>query len=114
MFYRYRDGDWGAERGVPEAAAARDPASAGPWAVDTVAHATLRDVLESWAGDAGWSLVWKPERDYALSVDASFDGSFLQAVDVLLGAPATRRALVGSAYPVNRQLVIEDAARAGR
>lgn len=114
VFFRYRDADWVAERGLWAASAARDPAAGGPWTVDTVAHATLRDVLESWAGDAGWSLVWRAEGDYALSVDASFEGSFLAAVDVLLAAPATRRALLASAYPANRQLVIEDAGSAVR
>lgn len=114
VFYRYRDVEWLAERAALAAAAARDPAAEGPWTVDTVAHATLRDVLEGWAGDAGWSLVWKPGDDYALSVDASFGGTFLEAVDVLLAAPATRRTLLASAYVANRQLVIEDAGSAGR
>ena len=114
VFYRYRDAEWIVERAALAEAAAVDPAAGGPWTVDTVAHATLRDVLESWAGDAGWSLVWKPADDYALSVDASFAGSFLEAVDVLLAAPATRRTLLASAYTANRQLVIEDAGSAGR
>ena len=109
VFYRYRDADWLAERAALTAAAARDPAESGPWTVDTVAHATLRDVLESWAGDAGWSLVWRAEADYAVSVDASFEGPFLGAVDLLLAAPATRRVLLASAFTRNRQLVIEDA-----
>ena len=109
VFFRYRDAEWLTERTALAAAASRDPAESGPWTVDTVAHGTLRDVLESWAGDAGWSVVWRAEADYGLSVDASFEGSFLAAVDLLLAAPATRRVLLASAYTRNRQLVIEDA-----
>ena len=79
------------------------------WSVDRARHPTLRDVLEDWGAQAGWSVVWKPERHYAVGADASFTGAFLDAVDLLLAAPATRRSLVALAHEPNRYLVIEDA-----
>ena len=79
------------------------------WIVDRARHPTLRDVLEDWAARAGWSVVWKPERRYSVGADASFSGGFLDAVDLLLAAPATRRSLVALAHEPNRYLVIEDA-----
>ena len=81
---------------------------AGPWIVERSRHRTLRSVLEDWAAGADWSVVWKPERSFAIGADASFSGSFLDAVDLLLAAPATRRSLVALAYVPNRHLVIED------
>ena len=66
-------------------------------------------MLEDWGAQAGWSVVWKPERRYAVGAGASFSGVFLDAVDLLLAAPATRRSLVALAHEPNRYLVIEDA-----
>ena len=65
-------------------------------------------MLEDWAARAGWSVVWKPERRYSVGADAFFSGGFLDAVDLLLAAPATRRSLVALAHEPNRYLVIED------
>ena len=84
------------------------------------AHKTLRGVLESWARQAGWTLVWNSARDYAVGSsseqagNAVFSGGFLEAVDQLLAGDATRRALSAFAYKANRHLVIEDAGAAGR
>ena len=88
---------------------AASPSEASPWHVDTGAHTTLRSVLEDWADLADWSLVWKPERRYTVTADATFTGEFLEAVDMLLADGATRRALVARAYKANRYLVIEEA-----
>ena len=82
---------------------------AAVWRIDRERHATLRAVLEEWGTLAGWSVVWAPRRDYAVRADAAFEGSFLDAVDALLAAPATRRSLVALAYEPNRHLVIEPA-----
>ena len=79
------------------------------WIVDPARHGTLRAVLQDWGADAGWSVVWTPRRDYAVRADAAFEGGFLDAVDRLLAAPATRRSLVALAYEPNRHLVIEPA-----
>ena len=48
-------------------------------------------------------------RSYRIGADASFEGGFLDAVDLLLAGPATRRSLVALAYEPNRHLVIEAA-----
>ena len=115
VFYRH----WDIEQRAPEAAAAagsqvegateRQVGTAAPWLVDRARHATLRDVLQDWGARAGWSVVWKVKRSYRIGADASFEGGFLDAVDLLLAGPATRRSLVALAYEPNRHLVIEAA-----
>ena len=116
VFYRY----WDIEQRMPptsaEAAVRADQGSAeradgttALWTVNRARHETLHDVLEDWAARAGWSVVWRLERSYAIGADASFTGAFLDAVDLLLAAPATRRSLVALAHEPNRYLVIEDA-----
>ena len=66
-------------------------------------------MLEDWGALAGWTVIWKPARRYAVGAGASFGGGFLDAVDRLLAAPTTRRALVALAHEPNRHLVIETA-----
>ena len=122
VFYRYWDVDQHSPESTAATAAADERKSgdeaevaAAPyqgvplWMVDRARHPTLRDVLEDWGAQAGWSVVWKPERRYSVGADASFAGGFLDAVDLLLAAPATRRSLVALAHEPNRYLVIEDA-----
>lgn len=116
VFHRY----WDVARRAPEGAeAAGEDESAvendgdGRWALDPAAHRTLRGVLEAWARHAGWTLVWSAGRDYALGAPAVFEGSFLEAADLLLSGPATRHALDVRAYPANRHLVVGDAMGAG-
>ena len=103
VFYRYWDQEFAAanEPG-PEARQAR-------WVIDTAREATLAEVLERWAGEAGWSLVWRASNDYSLGADAVFEGSFLGAVDALLADPVTHATLTATAYRANRRLVIEEA-----
>ena len=126
VFYRYRDveqraaevaveapidasaraGDGGARaanQGVP----LRQGVSL--WIVDPARHETLLDVLEDWGARAGWSVVWNIGGRYAVRAGASFEGGFLDAVDRLLAAPATRRSLVAFAHEPNRHLVIDPA-----
>ena len=79
------------------------------WIVDPARHETLLDVLEDWGARAGWSVVWNIGRRYAVRAGASFEGGFLDAVDRLLAAPATRRSLVALAHEPNRHLVIDPA-----
>ena len=117
VFFRYWDV---AQRGrmqggrTDEAGDAGDGApEAGGWPVDPDEHGTLRGVLESWAARAGWTLVWKAREDYVLGAAAVFEGGFLEAADVLLGGPATRRTLAVRAYRANRHLVVDDADGAG-
>ena len=115
VFHRYWDvaqrGPAAAAGGiVPGSGAAKAP---GGWTVVPAAHRTLRGVLEAWAGRAGWTLVWNAERDYGLGAPASFSGGFLEAADLLLSGPATRRTLAIMAYQANRHLVVDDADGAG-
>ena len=115
VFYRYYDIDQRtpdverAARGIEEAAADRGSDTAAVWRIDRERHGTLRAVLQDWGALAGWSVVWTPRRDYAVRADAAFEGGFLDAVDELLAAPATRRSLVAFAHEPNRHLVIEAA-----
>ena len=103
VFYRYWDREWQASTTTPES---RPPDA---WEVDRARHDGLQEVLEAWAFAAGWTLDWKAGHDYRLGADARFTGDFLEAVDSLLADPATRRALVATAFEVNRHLVIEEA-----
>ena len=136
VFYRYWDIEQRAtSAGLPPASgpAGRDgqsdEAAAGTeWMVEAGAHKTLRGVLENWARQAGWTLVWNSTRDYAVgsspeqapgsspgqALRAVFRGGFLEAVDQLLAGDTTRRTLSALAYKANRHLVIEDAGAAGR
>ena len=115
VFYRYHDveqrmpGMMRATPGSQGAAVGHGGDEAAVWRIDRERHATLRAVLEDWGARAGWSVVWAPRRDYAVRADAAFEGGFLDAVDGLLAAPATRRSLVALAYEPNRHLVIEPA-----
>ena len=118
VFHRYWDmeqrGPAPAESGTAAADAAGSAAGrSGPWFVDPGAHETLRDVLEAWAARAGWTVVWKAERDWRLGAPAAFDGGFLEAADLLLSGPGTRRTLDVRAYAANRHLVVDDADGAG-
>ena len=108
VFYRYRDVE---QRAPQEAPATGDRAGGAEnaWIVDPARHETLLDVLEDWGADASWSVVWKAGRRYAVRAGASFGGMFLDAVDLLMAAPATRRSLVALAHEPNRHLVIHDA-----
>ena len=115
VFYRYHDVEQRtpaverAARGIEQTVAGQDSGAAAVWYIDRERHGTLRGVLEDWGVRAGWSVVWTPRRDYAVRADAVFEGGFLDAVDRLLAAPATRRSLVAFAHEPNRHLVIEPA-----
>ena len=116
VFHRYWDV---AQRGPATGAGTDDPEGSGgsesavdpedAWTVDPVEHRTLRGVLEGWAARAGWILVWNARRDYGLGAAAIFDGGFLEAADLLLSGPVTRRTLEVRAYRANRHLVVDDA-----
>ena len=108
VFYRYRDVEQRAPQEAPETGD-RAGGAENAWIVDPVRHETLLDVLADWGTDAGWSVVWKAGRRYAVRAGASFGGTFLDAVDMLMAAPATRRSLVALAHEPNRHLVIHDA-----
>ena len=109
LFYRY----WDTEQRAPAPADAATEegieGSGGPWTADPAAHETLRGVLEAWAAHAGWTLVWNAGRDWRVGAGAVFEGGFLEAADLLLSGPLTRRTLDVRAYAANRHLVVDDA-----
>ena len=119
VFYRYWDIEQRAAAAVP-VGQAHEAAPDDTWIVEAGAHKTLRGVIENWARQAGWTLVWNSARDYAVGSspeqadNAVFGGGFLEAVDLLLAGDTTRRELLALAYKANRHLVIEDAGAAGR
>lgn len=118
VFFRYwdvaqRGPEYGGGPDDSSDADAGAPETGGGWTVDPEEHWTLKGVLESWAARAGWTLVWKAREDYGLGAAASFEGGFLEAADVLLSGPATRRTLDVRAYAANRHLVVDDADGAG-
>lgn len=103
VFYRYWDDEF------LSAVTGQSPHHRAWWEIDRDRHPTLKAVFESWAGEAGWTLAWTADADFALGADAVFEGSFLGAVDAVLADPATAARLVATAYRENRQLVIEEA-----
>ncbi len=118
VFFRYWDvaqhgPEHGGETGDAEDGDGGAPETGGGWTVDPDEHRTLRGVLEAWAARADWTLVWKAREDYGLGAAAVFEGAFLEAADVLLSGPATRRTLDVRAYAANRHLVVDDADGAG-
>ncbi len=98
VFFRYRDAEQ--KTGAAES---------GPWTVDPGIHGTVEDVLRAWAARAGWSVVWTARQAFSVNAEARMEGTFLGAVDLLLAAPATRRALVATAHRANRHLVVGNA-----
>lgn len=43
----------------------------------------LRGQLENWAATAGYSVVWKVSRDYHMQTAATFNGTFVEALQQL-------------------------------
>lgn len=104
-----------------EQAAAQGTVQAEPpaWEVSPGTHATVEDVLRSWAERAGWQLAWKSERRYEVGAAAAFpageteEEGFLAAADALLAIGPMRRSLSATAYP-NRWLVVRDVGSAAQ
>ena len=100
-----------AERTVPE-----EPPV---WEVSPGTHATVEDVLRSWAKRAGWQMAWKSERRYEVGAAAEFpageteQAGFLAAADALLAIGPMRRSLSATAYP-NKWLVVRDVGSAAQ
>lgn len=69
----------------------------------------LREVLISWAEEAGWSVVWRSDYRYPLQAGASFDGEFTDAASLLLQNFASARPPVRATfYKGNRVLLVEN------
>ncbi|AOY97495.1 hypothetical protein BKK79_36725 (plasmid) [Cupriavidus sp. USMAA2-4] len=70
------------------------PQSSGQAWVVTPADQNLRMLLNRWASAAGWTVVWKAERDSPVEGSAQFAGDFKRAVrDLLQGTEGTDQPL---------------------
>ena len=78
------------------------------WHVDPEGQKTVRGVLEDWALQADWKVAWRARHDFSVGAPATFQGKFLEAVDLLLSDPRLSRVLVVRAHS-NRYLVVESA-----
>ena len=110
VFYRYRDVEQARATGNAAFVATGRRAQATEWVVDPTRHETLLDVLEGLGRGRG--LVGGVEERGAATPSGPEPPSgagFLEAVDLLLAAPATRRSLVALAHEPNRHLVVDDA-----
>ena len=106
VFYRYRDAAWRARLAPVAVEEAAEPEQT-VWRIDPGRHATIREVVESWALGAGWTVVWEVEDlDYAVTARAEFHGTFEEAVDGLFRDTRGHRALIPTAYRANRYLTV--------
>ena len=68
---------------------------------------TLRQLLMSWGEDAGWTVVWKLDRDYHLEAGVIFRGTFTDVSAALIRSFARATpAPIGTFYQGNRVLLI--------
>lgn len=44
------------------------------------AGSTLKRTVTAWGDEAGWKILWKPDLDYPIKAEISFDGSFEEAI----------------------------------
>ena len=106
----------GQEQAAAEGSVPKEPQA---WEVNPGTHATVEDVLRSWAARAGWQLAWQSERRFEIGAAAEFppgeteEEGFLAAADALLAIGPMRRSLTATAYP-NRWLVVTDVGSAGQ
>ncbi|WP_419901134.1 TcpQ domain-containing protein [Kiloniella sp.] len=99
-FYRYHDQEFVDNQPKPQ----------GKWAVNPSRHASVRQVLESWSKQSGWTLSWSNDLpDYTINSKASFKGSFEEAVTALAETNKTIAPMVPWFYHENKQLVIRPA-----
>lgn len=74
---------------------------------DAVNGSTLRTLLRDWADKAGWTVVWKLDRDYNLQAGVIFTGTFTDVSAALIRSFARATpAPIGTFYQGNRVLVI--------
>lgn len=69
---------------------------------------SLRAVLEEWALMAGWTIVWRSDRDYPLEASAQFSGAFTKAASELLdGFAGAAPAPLGHFFKGNQVLLVD-------
>lgn len=62
----------------PTPVASATPAAPASWTLQ--AGLPINSQIEKWAEQAGWSFTWKPERTWVVPADASFGGTFDEAL----------------------------------
>jgi len=74
---------------------------------EAVAGNTLRGLLMDWGEKAGWTVVWKLDRDYHLEAGVIFQGTFTEVSSALIRSFARATpAPIGTFYQGNRVLVV--------
>lgn len=69
---------------------------------------SLRAVLQDWALQAGWTLVWRSDREYPLEASAQFSGTFTKAASELLeGFSGAAPAPLGHFFKGNQVLLVD-------
>lgn len=80
------------------------------WAV--MSGGSLKSTVEGWARVSGWTVVWDNPVDYRIRASAIFQGTFEEAVALLVDAiHQASPELTVTLYRGNRVLHVEDAAR---
>lgn len=71
----------------------------------------LHPVLAEWASKSGWTVIWETEYDYRIEANASFGGSFVDAVTQIVTAMAEARpAITVDFYQGNNVAVVSNKA----
>lgn len=74
-----------------------------------VSPGLLRGQLESWAAVAGYQVVWKVSRDYHMQTNATFNGTFVEALQQLFnGMQKLGNSFKVTVYHGNRVVVVSE------
>lgn len=80
----------------------------GRWAA--MSGSSMRETLEGWAREAGWTVDWRSESDYRLHTSITFSGSFEDAVGRLInGIYRQHPEINATLYRQVRVLTVNDA-----
>lgn len=91
---------------APPSATASAAEAEEPWLA--ASGRSLSGVLKDWGDRAGWTIVWRSDRDYPLDASATFTGDFTSAATQLFQGFATATPMpLGHFYKGNRVLVVE-------
>jgi len=91
---------------APQAPVPAQASSPTMWRAE--AGRTLRDLLNDWAEQAGWTVVWQSSFDYPLEASANFSGDFADAVGQLVrGFAEAKPAPSARLHRANQVVIIE-------
>ena len=88
-----------------EQAQVTEQVQAKAWVVEP--NRTLREVLQLWADEAGWKVVWNSNRDYQIESGAIFEGEFESAAGGLIRAFANANPPVVGTFYKNKTIVVD-------